>query len=389
MSTQTRIGDGLALGDDLIVAARQAVTSALAPLGGATPDLACVFVSGGSPETTEAALRHAAELTGARTTVGCGAHGVMAAGRGIEATGGVSVWAAVLPSVTARAFHLEVLRHDDAVAVVGMPARRADDVVGLLLADPWSFPADGFVEGATNPLGHLPLVGGLASNAAGPGGTRLLVDGQVRDRGAVGVVLGGDLAVHTLVSQGCRPIGHPMTVTASDGASLLELAGRPAFEMANAAIRSLPDDEQVSAVRGLTLGIALDEYADSYSDFDVHDIVAADHLTGAVATDVAVQVGRTVQFLLRDAHAARSDLAGVLGAFRRSQPLQSLAGALVFSGNSRGRAMFPTPDHDVAAVRGGLGLENVAGFFTQGEIGPLRGRNRLHGHAATVLAFGA
>jgi small ligand-binding sensory domain FIST len=51
--------------------------------------------------------------------------------------------------------------------------------------------------------------------------------------------------------------------------------------------------------------------------------------------------------------------------------------------------MFPTADHDVSAVRGALGLENVAGFFTAGEIGPLGGRNRVHGHAATVLAFGS
>ena len=389
MTTQTCIGDGLALGDDLLVAARQAVSSALAPLASATPDLACVFVSGGTPESTEAALLHAAELSGARTTVGCGAHGVMAAGRGIEATGGVSVWVAVLPSVSVRAFHLEVLRNGDAVAVLGMPQRRDDDVVGVLLADPWSFPADGFVESAEAPPGHLPLVGGLASNAGGPGATRLLVDGRVRDRGAVGVVLGGDLAVHTIVSQGCRPIGLPMTVTASYEDALVELAGRPAFEQAKAAIRSLPDSEQVRAVRGLTLGVAVDEYAEIHTEFDVHEIAAADHVSGSISVGVDVPVGTTVQFLLRDAHAAHSDLAGVLGTFRRSIPMEGLAGALVFSCNSRGRSMFPTPDHDVTAVRGGLGLENVAGFFTAGEIGPLGGRNRVHGHAATVLAFGS
>jgi small ligand-binding sensory domain FIST len=389
MSAHTRIGDGLALGGDLLVAARQAVASALAPLAGERPDLACVFVSGGTPEKTRAALVRAAELTGARTTVGCGAHGVMAAGRGIEATGGVSVWVAVLPSVPVRAFHLEVLRTDETVAVLGMPQRRDDDVVGVLLADPWSFPADGFVAAADTPVGHLPLVGGLASGAAGPGDTCLLVDGQVRSRGAVGVVLGGDLAVHTLVSQGCRPLGHPMTVTASEGETLLSLAGRPAFEQAKAAISTLPAQEQVRAVRGLTLGIAEDEYADVHTDFDVRQILAADHASGAISVGGEIPVGTTVQFMLRDATAAHSDLAEVLGAFRRSVPLEGLAGALVFSGNSRGRAMFPTPDHDVTAVRGGLGLENVAGFFTAGEIGPLGGRNRLHGHAATVLAFGA
>jgi small ligand-binding sensory domain FIST len=78
----------------------------------------------------------------------------------------------------------------------------------------------------------------------------------------------------------------------------------------------------------------------------------------------------------------------VLSAFRSRVGLEGLAGALLFSCNSRGRAMFPTPDHDVTAVRGALGIENVAGFFAAGEIGPVGGRNHLHGYTATVLAFG-
>jgi len=31
----------------------------------------------------------------------------------------------------------------------------------------------------------------------------------------------------------------------------------------------------------------------------------------------------------------------------------------------------------------------VAGFFANGEIGPVAGRNHVHGFTASVLAFGA
>ena len=96
-----------------------------------------------------------------------------------------------------------------------------------------------------------------------------------------------------------------------------------------------------------------------------------------------------MQFLLRDAEAADEDLAAVLHACRHGLGLERLAGALLFSCNSRGRAMFPTPDHDVLSVRAGLGIENVAGFFAAGEIGPVGGRNHVHGSTATVLAFGS
>jgi small ligand-binding sensory domain FIST len=204
------------------------------------------------------------------------------------------------------------------------------------------------------------------------------------------VVLGGELSVHTLVSQGCRPIGQPMTVTRAEGDTILELAGRPALEQAKATVSSLPEDEQPLAVRGLHLGVAMDEYVDEHgqSDFLVRGIAGADHTTGSISVGDIVEVGSTVQFLLRDADAADADLAHVLEAFRRRTALQGLAGALLFSCNSRGRAMFASPDHDVAAVRRTLGVDNVAGFFAAGEIGPVGGRNHLHGFTATVLAFG-
>jgi small ligand-binding sensory domain FIST len=293
--------------------------------------------------------------------------------------------------VQVRAFHLEVLRTSDTIAVLGMPDRREADVVGVLLADRWSFPVDGFVEHSHEALRGLPIVGGLASGPAQAGETRLLLDGHVHDRGAVGVVLGGDLSVHTLVSQGCRPIGRPMTVTKADDETILELAGLPALTRAKDAVTELPEAEQPLAVRGLHLGIATDEYVDDYaqSDFLVRAISGADHVAGSISIGEAVEVGSTVQFLLRDADAAEEDLAAVLSALRGRVGLEGLAGALLFSCNSRGRAMFPTPDHDVAAVRGVLGIENVAGFFAAGEIGPVGGRNHLHGFTATVLAFGS
>jgi small ligand-binding sensory domain FIST len=389
--TGTRVGDGLALDGDLLVAAERAVESALVGLEGETPDLAFVFVSGGTPEETGRALAYAAERLAARTSIGCGAHGVMAAGQGVEAAYGVSVWVATLPSVSVRAFHLEVLRTSESIAVLGMPVRRDDDVLGVVIADPWSFPVDGFVERSHDSLQGLPLVGGVASGAISAGATRLLVDGRVVDRGAVGVVLGGDLSVHTLVSQGCRPIGLPMTVTAANGTTILELAGRPAFEQAKASISTLRAEQQVNAVRGLQLGVVADEYVEEHgqNDFLVRTITGANHESGAITTGDAIPVGTTVQFLLRDGDAAHEDFAEVLAAFKRNVGLEAIAGALVFSGDERGRMMFPSTDHDVNAVRGGLGIENVAGFFSSGEISPMAGRNHLHGYTATVLAFGA
>jgi len=389
MTSGTLIGDGLALDSDLFAAADSAVEAALTEFGDIAPDLACIFVSGGAPAETAAVLAHAAAAIGARNSLGCTAHGVIGQGRGVESARGVSVWVARLPGVEVRAFHLEVMRTTESIAILGMPERREADVVGLVLADPWSFPIDGFIDHSDTVLNGLPLVGGLASGANQSGETRLLLDGHVHERGAVGVFLGGDLSVHALVSQGCRPIGQPMTVTDSEDSLIFALAGRPALEQAMAVVDALPELDRAMAIRGLQLGVAIDEYRDDFAhgDFLVRGIVGADQVAGSLTIGDVIGVGTTVQFQLRDADAAHEDLTEVLSAFRNSRSAQPIAGALLITCTGRGRSLFESGDHDIDSVRDTLGIDRVAGFFAAGEIGPVAGRNHLHGFTATVLAF--
>ena len=387
-----RFGDGLAVDADLTLAAELATAQALEPLGARAPDLAMVFVCGADADSVAAAGERAAEVTGSRAVIGCSAPGVIGAGRGVEAASAVAVWCAVLPDVRVRTFHLEVMPASAGMAVVGLPERADDDVIGVLLADPWSFPVDGFVERSNAALGGLALVGGLASGLRGRGSTRLFLDGQALDRGAVGVVLSGPVGARTLVSQGCRPIGEPMTVTASDGNVVLELAGVPAREKLEAILAALEPADQALASRGLQLGIVMDEYAESHEhgDFVIRGIAGLDeHRHGLVIGDL-VPVGRTVQFQLRDATTADEDLRESLRRFRTTSSLDTIEGALLFSCNGRGAGLFASADHDVEAVRTGLAAPTgVAGFFAAGEIGPVAGRNHVHGLTASILAFGS
>ncbi len=62
-------------------------------------------------------------------------------------------------------------------------------------------------------------------------------------------------------------------------------------------------------------------------------------------------------------------------------------GALLFTCNGRGTRMFDAPDHDAGALRQILGDMPVAGFFAAGEIGPVAGKNFVHGFTASVALF--
>ena len=384
------IGEGLALDGDLLVAAERAARQALEPLGAERPHLVCAFVSGGEVDAVAAAGERVAAVTGAAAMIGCSAGGVIGAGRGVEGRAAVAVWAAHLPHATVRAFHLEVMRADEGTAVVGLPERRPDEAVAVLLADPYSFPADGFVSRANDALAGLSIVGGLAHGAAGPGSTRLWVDGHTHDRGAVGVLLGGAVSM-SVVSQGCRPVGPAMTVTAASGNVIAELAGTPALQKVEEILALLTPADQALASSGLQLGIALDEYAEEHDrgDFLIRGILGLDPDSSGLVVGDLVQVGSTVRLQVRDAEGADEDLRALLGAFAGRHP--SIAGALLFSCNGRGGHLFGSSlggaDHDVAAVRRELRTDPVVGFFAGGELGPVAGRNHLHGFTASILAF--
>jgi small ligand-binding sensory domain FIST len=182
-----------------------------------------------------------------------------------------------------------------------------------------------------------------------------------------------------------------MTVTAADGNVILELAGLPALRKLEEILENLDPVEQALASRGLQIGIAMDEYAEEHEqgDFLVRGIAGADDERQGIVVGDLVSVGSTVRFQLRDAAAADDDLRASLERFRRSSSLDTVEGALLFSCNGRGAQLFTSADHDVAMVRDRLGVDGVAGFFAAGEIGPVAGRNHVHGLTASILAFGS
>jgi small ligand-binding sensory domain FIST len=181
-----------------------------------------------------------------------------------------------------------------------------------------------------------------------------------------------------------------MTVTAADGNVVLELAGVPALDKLEQIVGELDPASQALATTGLQVGIAMDEYADEHGvgDFLMRGLAGVDGDRRGLVVGDLVPVGRTVQFQVRDADTADDDLRRRLRTFRQGS-IDTIEGALLFSCNGRGANMFASADHDVVVLEEELSVDAVAGFFAAGEIGPVAGRNHMHGLTASVLAFGS
>jgi small ligand-binding sensory domain FIST len=228
----------------------------------------------------------------------------------------------------------------------------------------------------------------MASGVHGPGECRLLHSGGVADQGAVGVVLQGKLGLRSIVSQGCRPIGQHMVITRAEDNVIYELGGKPPLARLQELWNSLTPQEQRLFQRGLHVGRVLNEYRGDFQrgDFLVRNVLHLDRDSGGLAINDHVRVGQTVQFHVRDAESADEDLRALLQLDLNAHAKKP-AGALVFSCNGRGTRLFAEPDHDARAVRAEAGPIPLAGFFAQGELGPVGGQNFIHGFTASVALF--
>jgi small ligand-binding sensory domain FIST len=258
----------------------------------------------------------------------------------------------------------------------------------LVLAEPYSFPADVLLSRLNEDRPRFRVLGGMASGGWGPGQNKLLFGGRALDRGAVCVMVDGSTRVRSVVSQGCRPIGRPLVVTKADRNVILELGGRPALGQLQEVFGGLSESEQRLVRQGLHVGQVINEYQDQFGrgDFLIRNVTGADPQSGAIGIGDYVRVGQTVQFHIRDAASADEDLHALLEAARAESPAACL-GALVFTCNGRGTRLFDGPDHDARAIAAHWPQLPVAGFFAQGEIGPIAGRNFLHGFTASVALF--
>jgi small ligand-binding sensory domain FIST len=379
----TRIGVGLSTLDTAPAAALEAAREARADLDG-PPDLVFLFLSADHLDGASAAAEAVRAELEPRHLVGCVADGVVAQARELETGPGAVVWAAELPGAEISAFHASAISTDDGAAIVGFPDVD-DPALVALLVDPFSFPIAGLLSGLNDERPAFPLVGGIATGGGRPGATALLVDGELHHEGAVGVALSG-IRVATAVSQGCAPIGREAVITAAEGNTVFELAGKPALEWVRSQLAALPPDQQALAGRGLLAGLVIDENKAEYErgDYLMRALVGVDEEAGAIAIGEQVRVGQTLRLHARDAASADEDLRSALLASLREG---RAAGALLFTCNGRGTNMFPEPDHDARVVAELLGVPALAGFFCGGELGPVGGRVFLHGFTATLAIF--
>jgi small ligand-binding sensory domain FIST len=310
--------------------------------------------------------------------------------REIEREAGLALLVGEMPGVRIHPFHIarqdwrQLLTSSESLVERLGYGEETRALIGF--GDPFTTPVNQFFQALDANCPAAPLVGGMASSARTEGENVLFRNDQAFDEGFVGVSLSGPVEVDTIVSQGCRGIGKPMVITKAKENLIEQLGGKPALGVVQEIVSAMSESERELLQNGLLVGRAISEYRDRFgrADFLIRNVMGVNQETGAVAVADYMKVGQTIQFHVRDASTADEDLSLMLEAQKLSD---APAGGLLFSCNGRGTRLFDAPCHDINAAHRAMAATPIAGFFAAGEIGPVGGKNFIHGHTASFALF--
>ncbi|MBI4061989.1 MAG: FIST C-terminal domain-containing protein [Elusimicrobia bacterium] len=387
---ETRIfAEGLSEDKDWRKAAAAAAKAARIRLGRAPCDLALAFVSEtfGDFDPSEFSTLLAKDLAPLRA-LGCNASGVVAGRREVEMKPAISILAMRLPGVRVQPFAFAqagLARLENGAALVGeLDLYPNEDPKFLILSDPMTCDPERMAALFNEGYPGAPLVGGMASGLVLRKPSWLLLGSSVLREGLAGVALVGPVEMRTIVAQGCRPIGEHLIVTKAEGNVLRELGGRNPLEVLRETLSKCAPEDQRLARGSLFAGVVMNEGRSEFhrGDFLIRNLLGYDQNSGSIALGANLRLGQTLQFQLRDARTSDQDLSMLLETLPAGGARPR--GALLFSCCGRGEGLYGEPDHDAALVQSRLGPVPMAGFFANGEFGPVGGRNFVHGYTASL-----
>lgn len=365
--------------DDLGIAVAETIGQVLEKIG-TSPDFAIVFISGHFKNRLNEIHSAMRELLTPKTLMGCTSNAVVCGVNEIEDRSALVVFAGNLDGEVAS------IRLSDTPSVSADPILAANGNTAhtmLLLADPLSFPTEEMIKELHSEYPHIQVIGGLTSSTPSDRFGSLFLDGEIHNGGGVALLIGGNVQIKALVSQGCHPIGAPLIVTKSSGNLVHELGGQPALKRLEDIVAAMEDTERLQASHGLHIGRVIDEHKADFGsgDFLIRAVLGADRDSGVVAIGDAAPVGSTIQFQVRDARTATDELD------LQTSRIAVGDGALLFTCNGRGTNLFESPNHDASRLAERVIGEVLAGMFCAGEIGPVSTQTFLHGFTASAAIF--
>jgi small ligand-binding sensory domain FIST len=324
---------------------------------------------------------------------GCSSTSLIAGSKEIENATGIVLALYSLPGAELKGFRFTQTQVEEADGAAywplesGVEPKRTNGWLAFI--DPFHIDAESWIRSWNAAYAPLPVFGGMASGVFSEQATQVYLNGEVFEDGGVAISVGGDVKLSGVISQGCTPIGETWTLTRVEQNLIHQIANRPAYAVLAETVQQLSPADQQKARGNLFIGLVVNEYLEDFhrGDFLVRNLIGGDPNSGVLAVAALPRAGQTMQFHRRDATAATEDMDKLL-----EHAKETLVGATIYGGclcccNGRGKNLFGTANHDAELVQKEFGPIGLAGFYGNGEIGPVGEKNYLHGFTASLALF--
>jgi small ligand-binding sensory domain FIST len=324
---------------------------------------------------------------------GCSGAGLIVRGEEIESASGIVLGLYCLPGAELKGFRFTQSQVEEANGAAywhletGIEPSRTNG--WLVFHDPFHMDAESWMRSWNEAYAPIPTFGGAASGVFTEQTTQIYLNGEVFEEGGIAISVGGDVKLAGVVSQGCTPIGEPWTLTRVEQNLIHQIANRPAYSVLAETFQKLPPADQQKARGNLLIGLVVNEYLEDFhrGDFLVRQLIGGDPNSGILAVGALPRAGQTMQFQRRDAAAATEDMSELLARAKKSFGNSPIYGGCLCCCNGRGKNLFGVPNHDAALIQKQMGPLGMAGFFCNGEIGPVGEKSFLHGFTAALALF--
>ena len=325
--------------------------------------------------------------------VGCSSQSLIVNGEELEENPGLTLGLYSLPGVELKAFYFKQEQVEEANGPgywrleTGIEPERTNGWLAFI--DPFHLDSEAWLHTWNEAYAPLPVMGGLASGDFTDQRTQVYLNGDAYEEGGVAISVGGDIKLASVISQGCTPIGETWTLTRVEDNVIHEIGNRPAYKVLEETFNQLSQAEQKIARNNLFVGLVVNEYLEDFhrGDFLIRNLLVVDPRSGSIAVGAFPRAGQTMQFQRRSAAAAMEDMDELLGRAAKQLQGAKIYGACLCSCNGRGLGLFGRPNHDAHCVQEQFGPIGLAGFFCNGEIGPIGEKNFLHGFTASLALF--
>lgn len=254
------------------------------------------------------------------------------------------------------------------------------------------------LRGAQDELGNnFPVFGGAAGDDFKFEKTYQYLNDKVYSGAVVGIGLVGNLVMGVGVGHGWIPIGIPKKVTKSSGSVLYELDGKPAIEIYDEYFGDAAREMRNSTLAKLAVTYPLGIRGDDPSvEMLIRDPLSVDE-KGVITCAAEIPEGSVVQLMIGSREEAIK--VATEAATKAREQLEGKAPKAVFIFNciARSKLFGERVADEINAIQNAIGSNvPLIGFYTYGEIAPIRGELKnaemchsvFHNETAVVVLLG-